>query len=135
MPYIQCLSFTARPPRPYLLPKCLPRLRLHLLSEAPTKTPSTTTCVDSPLKMKVKSKERSCAWVRKKQTRRCAKPGVSSHCPRMFGVGCSEDSKKRFIHPDGKAKRCAWVAQNKTQNRCSIAGIAITCIATCAPYN
>jgi hypothetical protein len=92
------------------------------------------TCVDSPLKMEINNGKRlACAWVRKKQTRRCAKPGVSSHCPATCGTGCS-DSKKRFIHPNGKAKRCGWIAKKNTKNRCSKAGIAETCRVTCASH-
>ena len=89
------------------------------------------TCVDSPLKMEINNGKRlACAWVSKQ---RCAKPGVSSHCPATCGTGCS-DSKKRFIHPNGKAKRCGWIAKKNTKNRCSKAGIAETCRVTCASH-
>jgi hypothetical protein len=99
------------------------------------------TCVDSPLRFKVKSTyssnimTRDCKWVTSKW--RCGFEGVSATCQKTCET-CSvcADSPLRFhqFMPNtgtNIARNCTWVADTDTKERCKIDGIKETCRKTC----
>eukprot|EP00558_Chaetoceros_sp_UNC1202_P004941 CAMPEP_0197245802 /NCGR_PEP_ID=MMETSP1429-20130617/10472_1 /TAXON_ID=49237 /ORGANISM="Chaetoceros sp., Strain UNC1202" /LENGTH=312 /DNA_ID=CAMNT_0042706359 /DNA_START=62 /DNA_END=1000 /DNA_ORIENTATION=+ len=122
-------------------------------SSAPVKTPATSApvsvptptgdaeCVDSPLKMLVNGKLKTCGWAASKNTeKRCNKRRVASHCPATcdeFLSSCDftcEDSEKRFkMNNNMSIKGCAWVGrdEDKVDKRCAKTGVTETCRDTC----
>lgn len=109
-------------------------------TSSPTASPnsSPSTCVDSELRFLVNSRSRACTWVAANNTeKRCAKAGgaVAGHCPFTCGVCDTEkcnDATKRFeLKKNGNLKSCTWVARTKTEERCAMEGISLTCRATC----
>jgi len=118
---------------------------LKSTTASPTLGPTigSTSCVDSPLRFKVRKDNgrmmtRSCVWVANKSTNlRCTLDGVKMMCPSTCN-SCSEaacvDAKSRvqFVYNDKKLTRsCEWVKKKDVGNRCSITGMKDTCRNTC----
>jgi hypothetical protein len=99
-------------------------------------------CIDSPARMSVNGKSKGCNWVGMNPDKledRCKKGVIASHCPKTCGqcdaFKCA-DSKKKFILPtkNGKEKqqkKCGWVANKDTVERCQMPGVLETCKETC----
>mmetsp|Transcript_4148 Transcript_4148/g.7937 ORF Transcript_4148/g.7937 Transcript_4148/m.7937 type:complete len:426 (+) Transcript_4148:288-1565(+) len=102
----------------------------HCSNEGTTFEPSPS-CVDSPLTMLMNGKQRTCAWAARNTSKRCARKGVSDHCPSTCNGNCAADSGRRFA-VNGKFKRCSWVARKNTAKRCGKNGVKETCRKTCA---
>jgi len=102
----------------------------HCSNEGTTFEPSPS-CVDSPLTMLMNGKQRRCAWAARNTSKRCARKGVSDHCPSTCNGNCAADSGRRFA-VNGKFKRCSWVARKNTAKRCGKNGVKETCRKTCA---
>jgi hypothetical protein len=101
------------------------------LSPVQAPTPTQSNCVDSSLKMLVNRKPRRCQWAAR-NIKRCERRDVRNHCPATCDGNCSVDSNKRFRIPNGKFKKCKWVARRRTAKRCAKPGIKETCRSTCA---
>jgi parallel beta-helix repeat protein len=109
---------------------------------APAATPSAApvsvssgSCVDSPLRMMVDGRSRSCVWVARTNTEsRCALENVASHCPVTCNACSSNqcsDSSSTFVLENGLTKPCDWVARLNTSVRCALEGVEDTCRQTC----
>lgn len=91
-------------------------------------------CIDSPLKFVFKKIPRNCVWASKgNSVKRCAKKGVSAHCPSTCGT-CEEkkcsDSGRKFVLENGAKKRCGFFARNT--DRCDKFDNAVeTCRDSC----
>ena len=96
--------------------------------------PPDETCMDSPTRVVINKKKKSCNWVAKKASTRCQKKGVASHCPEACSL-CSEykcaDSEKKWYLQNGNVKKCGWVDKANTEERCAMEGVQQTCRATC----
>jgi len=112
-------------------------LQLLLL---PLAAQSEVTCSDSILKFNLNGRPRTCTWVGAKNTfKRCAKNGVSEHCPSTCGTcvkdACVDAPRKFNLLWGGMERDCEWVGTNKKtavlEKRCGMKGVASTCRATC----
>lgn len=112
--------------------------------DSPTTRPSTRSCEDSSLRMKIvingEKKRRYCDWAARRETEsRCNIPTVASHCPiacANYGGNCNIDSEARFKteKPDGNTimRYCdPWVINNASY-RCTFPGVQNTCRSTCS---
>ena len=117
-------------------------------SSSPSSAPSTTSspthqialCDDSSVRFKFKKNgkkiTRSCEWVARIDTiNRCALDGVSSMCPYTCGA-CNPciDGTARFklVYNDKKiTRKCEWVANKQTAQRCAADGVSGVCRSTC----
>ena len=104
-------------------------------------TPTSSVCVDSPLRFKVrkngKNISRNCTWVANRATAsRCKLTGVSSMCPDTCNkCGTCSDGTLRFqLFWKGKkvTRDCTWVANRSTNARCAASGVSETCRVTCS---
>lgn len=96
---------------------------------------SNGSCVDSPLRMIVDGRSRSCEWVARRNTEnRCRIENVESHCPVTCNACATNqctDSESRFILGNGDSKKCVWVRRLNSRIRCAIDGVRNTCRQTC----
>jgi len=106
---------------------------------------SIVSCIDSPLRFKRKGRSMACKWAAYNPTKRCAKRGIASHCPKscntcntfdaMDSVLCADSNKKWYKKSNKrdkvKAKGCAWVKRGNTEKKCEIEGVKETCRETC----
>jgi hypothetical protein len=103
----------------------------HCRNEGTTFEPNPPSCGDSPLPMRLNRRTRTCAWVARNASIRCARNGVRNHCPSTCNGDCAGDSGRNF-EVDGRFKKCRWVAKKNTAKRCAKNGVKETCRATCA---
>jgi len=100
--------------------------------------PPEESCLDSPTRLMINKKKKSCKWVANNAITRCLKKGVASHCPETCGL-CSEyecaDSEKKWYLKNGKKKKCGWVGRKNSEDRCAMEGVKQTCRATCGECN
>lgn len=103
-----------------------------------TPTPSTSVtssgnCIDSPLPLLFKSRERYCTWAGRK-IKRCKKPGIASHCPVTCDScnvnQCTDSSISFNVEEIGQTKTCLWASKNPDV-RCQKGGVEETCRRSC----
>ena len=100
---------------------------------SPVSQPTVATCIDSPLVFKQNGRNRTCNWVRKKANIRCKKNAIRSHCPDTCdNPKCGNSFKKFYVKELDDFRKCKWVRNKNTANRCKKTGVADTCKATCA---
>ena len=106
----------------------------------PPSPPTSGSCVDSPLRFKVKldngkSKFKDCGWVADNPSICTQFSKVTSHCPDTCG-GCAicKDAPLKFkvtIKRKTGKKNCKWVRKNQTENKCGYSGVRETCREAC----
>jgi len=94
-------------------------------------------CEDSTRPFLVNKKDRTCSWVAKGTTKRCAKGNyqVATHCPVTCGTcdkdKCKDAAKRFYLETNGNLKSCLWVRTKDTEKRCKKIGDPYTCRASC----
>ena len=109
-----------------------------VITAPPSSSPSTQfPCEDSPLKFKLKNKNRNCKWVARYDTdNRCKMWGVKNHCPKTCNKpsSCTKNSGKLFqLRENWRWKRCGFFNTN-SKWRCKKEGAKDTCRKSCAGF-
>lgn len=102
-------------------------------------SPCEASCIDSPLRVRIGSRKKSCKKVANQQGY-CGKQEIKSHCPNACGA-CgrfgTEDSEADFIF-DGNKRDCAWLRAlpdlGEISYYCEMDDIRETCRKSCSYF-